>query len=152
MGRIIRFFVVALVICFTASLAFAGWDSCKGCHTDSGKPGPSKASMLKKFKSADELVKAAMASTNPMMQGMKNETVLKAAAKEMGFKDSKTSKKDASKEAVKEDVKRDAKADDKTNKVDQKKADKKETPKETPSKVESTKKEEPKKKKAIEGC
>src|SRR5512143_537522 len=26
----------------------AGWDKCKGCHTDAGKPAPSKADLLKK--------------------------------------------------------------------------------------------------------
>ena len=33
----------------------AGWDSCKGCHTDSGKPAPSKADLLKKFKTEKEI-------------------------------------------------------------------------------------------------
>lgn len=136
--------VVVLIVVFAVSVSYAGWDSCKGCHTDSGKPGPSKAAMLKKFKTSEDFVKAAIASTNPMMQNMKNETVLKAAAKDMGFKDAKPAKKDDAKADAK-DVKKDAKPEAK--------ADKKEPAKDAAPKAEETKKkDEPKKKKPIEGC
>ncbi|MFQ3573460.1 MAG: hypothetical protein SNJ53_02375 [Thermodesulfovibrionales bacterium] len=89
-------FVFAMLVVFILSLAtlsFAGWDSCKGCHTDAGKPAPSKAEFQKKFKSIEDLVKAAMASKNPMMQNFKNETLLRAAAKDIGLKDLKSDKK-----------------------------------------------------------
>ena len=64
----------------------AGWDSCKGCHTDSGKPAPSKADLLKKFKTEKELIAAAKASRNPMMNKFKKDDLLKAAAKDLGLK------------------------------------------------------------------
>ncbi len=146
MKRILTLCVVVLVLSIAVSFSYASWDTCKGCHTDSGKPGPSKAAMLKKFKTSEDLVKAAMASTNPMMQSMKNETILKAAAKDMGLKESKATKKD-DKKADAKDEKKDLKAADKP------KADKKEaTPKTEEPKKDGAKKEEPKKKKAIEGC
>jgi hypothetical protein len=64
----------------------AGWDSCKGCHTDSGKPAPSKADLLKRFKTERELIAAAKASKNPMMNNFKKDDLLKAAAKDLGLK------------------------------------------------------------------
>ena len=63
-----------------------GWDSCKGCHTDAGKPAPSKADLLKKFKTEKELITAAKRSKNPMMSNMKKDDLLKAAAKDLGLK------------------------------------------------------------------
>ena len=64
----------------------AGWDSCKGCHTDSGKPAPSKADLLKKYKTEKELIAAAKKSKNPMMSKLKKDDMLKAAAKDLGLK------------------------------------------------------------------
>jgi hypothetical protein len=64
----------------------AGWDKCKGCHTDAGKPAPSKADLLKKFKTEKELIDAAKASKNPMMNNFKKDDLLKAAAKDLGLK------------------------------------------------------------------
>lgn len=64
----------------------AGWDKCKGCHTDSGKPAPSKADLLKKFKTEKELIAAAKASKNPMMSNFKKDDLLKPAAKDLGLK------------------------------------------------------------------
>ena len=84
--------VLAIVISFVVIVGFAsspfaaGWDSCKGCHTDSGKPAPSKADLLKKYKTAADLVKAAKASKNPMMNNFKKDDVLKEAAKDLGLK------------------------------------------------------------------
>jgi len=64
----------------------AGWDSCKGCHTDSGKPAPSKADLLKRFKTEKELIAAAKASKNAMMNKFKKDDLLQAAAKDLGLK------------------------------------------------------------------
>jgi hypothetical protein len=77
---------LAMVFCFTSLSSAAGWDSCKGCHTDAGKPAPSKADLLKKFKTEKELIAAAKASKNPMMNNFKKDDVLKAAAKDLGLK------------------------------------------------------------------
>lgn len=64
----------------------AGWDACKGCHKDGDKPGPSKATLLKKFKTADEFINAAKASKNSMMNSFKKDDQLKAAATDLGLK------------------------------------------------------------------
>ena len=64
----------------------AGWDKCKGCHTDAGKPAPSKADLLKKFKTEKELMAAAKASKNPMMNNFKKDDLLKPAAEDLGLK------------------------------------------------------------------
>ena len=64
----------------------AGWDKCKGCHTDAGKPAPSKADLLKKFKTEKELIAAAKASKNPMMSNFKKDDLLKPAAKDLDLK------------------------------------------------------------------
>jgi hypothetical protein len=64
----------------------AGWDSCKGCHRDGDKPATSKATLLKKFKTADDFMKAAKESNNPMMNNFKKDDQLKAAAKDLGLK------------------------------------------------------------------
>ena len=64
----------------------AGWDKCKGCHTDAGKPAPSKADLLKKFKTEKELIAAAKKSKNPMMNNFKKDDLLKPAAKDLGLK------------------------------------------------------------------
>ena len=80
--------VVSLVLVggFSSLSMAAGWDTCKGCHTDSGKPAPSKADLTKKYKTAAELIKAAKASKNPMMSNFKKDDVLKEAAKDLGLK------------------------------------------------------------------
>jgi hypothetical protein len=78
--------VVAMLFCATPFALAAGWDSCKGCHTDAGKPAPSKADLLKKFKTEKELIAAAKASKNPMMNNFKKDDMLKAAAKDLGLK------------------------------------------------------------------
>lgn len=78
--------VIVMVFCATSFSLAAGWDTCKGCHKDEGKPAPSKADLLKKFKTKKELIAAAKASKNPMMNNFKKDDVLKAAAKDLGLK------------------------------------------------------------------
>lgn len=85
MKRLVTVVTLIMVLGFYSS-AMAGWDKCKGCHTDSGKPAPSKETLLKKFKTSGELIKAARASKNPMMNSFKNDEILKAAAKDLGLK------------------------------------------------------------------
>ncbi len=77
---------LAVVFCMTSLAVAGGWDKCKGCHTDAGKPGPAKADLLKKFKTADEFTKAAKESKNPMMNNFKKDDDLKAAATDIGLK------------------------------------------------------------------
>ena len=78
--------VIVMVFCATSFASATGWDTCKGCHTDAGKPAPSKADLLKKFKTEKELIAAAKAAKNPMMNNFKKDDVLKAAAKDLGLK------------------------------------------------------------------
>jgi hypothetical protein len=77
---------LVMVFCMTSLAVAGGWDKCKGCHTDTGKPGPSKADLAKKFKTVDAFVKAAKDSKSPMMNNFKKDDDLKAAAAEIGIK------------------------------------------------------------------
>jgi hypothetical protein len=77
---------IVVVFCMTSLAVAGGWDKCKGCHTDSGKPSPSKADLLKKFKTADEFTKAAKESKSPMMNNFKKDDDLKGAATDIGLK------------------------------------------------------------------
>ncbi|MFA5352668.1 MAG: hypothetical protein WC291_00400 [Thermodesulfovibrionales bacterium] len=81
--------MTAVMVFGVASLSMAaGWDKCKGCHTDAGKPAISKADILKKYKSADELLKGseAAAGRNAMMKAFAKKDVVDAAAAELGLK------------------------------------------------------------------
>jgi hypothetical protein len=78
--------ILAVTLCGASFSAAAGWDSCKGCHKEGDKPGPSKDTLLKKFKTADAFVKAAKESKSPMMNNFKKDDQLKAAAKDLGLK------------------------------------------------------------------
>jgi len=57
--------VVATLFCAASFSMAAGWDSCKGCHKEGNKPAPSKETLLKKFKTADALIKAAKGIEKP---------------------------------------------------------------------------------------
>jgi len=65
------------------SLSVAGEsDTCKGCHN--GSVAPDVAALKAKFKTADDLVAGAKASSNPMMKSIQgDEAKLKAAAAEI---------------------------------------------------------------------
>jgi hypothetical protein len=85
--------IIALTLCITmifcvtsSSLAATGWDTCTSCHKEGDKPAPSKATLLKKFKTADDFIKAAKEEKNPMMNSVKDDDRLKAAAKDLGLK------------------------------------------------------------------
>ena len=78
--------VVATLFCAASFSMAAEWDSCKGCHKEGNKPAPSKETLLKKFKTADALIKAAKASKSPMMNSFKKDDQLKAAAMDLGLK------------------------------------------------------------------
>ena len=78
--------VVAMIFCAASFSMAAGWDSCKGCHKEGDKPGPSKETLLMKFKTADDFIKAAKESKSPMMNSFKKDDQLKAAAMDLGLK------------------------------------------------------------------
>lgn len=84
MKRLIVLLVALLMVAAFATVSFAGgWDKCKACHKTGDKPSFSKESLLKKFKTADEFVKAAKDSTNPMMKAFNKDEMLTPAAKEL---------------------------------------------------------------------
>lgn len=73
------------VLCIVPGIAFAGWNTCIGCHN--GGLAPDKAKLADKHKTIEAFVKAAQASQNPMMQAIKSdEKALKEAAQEIGLK------------------------------------------------------------------
>jgi len=87
-----RFLSILIMIVFTLTLSAAGFagtfdEKCSMCHKPGDKPAKSKDSLLAKFKTADELIKAAKASTNPMMKAVQgNDDLLKKAASDLGLK------------------------------------------------------------------
>jgi len=75
-----------LFFAVSVSAAYAGtWETkCMACHNAAGKPAPSKATLVKKFKTADEFIKASKASVSPMMNAVKSdEESLKKSAAEL---------------------------------------------------------------------
>jgi hypothetical protein len=85
MKRMMVAVLMTVGFCLAGSVAHAGWGTCAGCHN--GTVAPGKDQFLVKFKTVDALVRAAQATTNPMMAKMKQDTEgLKAAAVELGLK------------------------------------------------------------------
>ena len=85
MRKLIAMLALSSAIAFSG-IAMAGtWDTkCVGCHKDgNAMKAPTKDQMLKKHKTADDFVKAAMASKSPMMKASQKEDVLKEAAKDL---------------------------------------------------------------------
>jgi hypothetical protein len=77
-----------MVISFTGiSAAAGGWNKCAMCHKPGkkmmGKPVPSKEELLKRYKTGDELIKAAKASKSPIMKAFKKDSLLNAAVKDL---------------------------------------------------------------------
>jgi len=93
MKRIVAIVLALVMVMVFATVSMAGWDKCKLCHKETGepmvvggKPVLTKADLLKKFKSADELKKASKAAKNPMMNAFKGDADLDASAKDLGLK------------------------------------------------------------------
>ncbi|MBN2654428.1 MAG: cytochrome c [Nitrospirae bacterium] len=71
-----KFAVVFAALFFGVTVsAYAGTfeTKCMACHNAAGKPAPSKSAMVKKFKTADDFIKASKENTNPMMNAVKND-------------------------------------------------------------------------------
>jgi hypothetical protein len=81
-------FIIMIVFALTGAGSAGTFDEkCGLCHKPTNKPALSKEELLKKFKTADELIKAAKASTNPMMKAVQgNDDLLKKAASDLGLK------------------------------------------------------------------
>jgi hypothetical protein len=82
-----------LIMCLFCSIifldnlcAYAGsWDQCKGCHD--GALAPNETTLKQKYKTADDLVKAAKKVDDPLMDRYKkNEELLRKAAEDIGLK------------------------------------------------------------------
>jgi hypothetical protein len=77
------------MICFATFYAFnvadaKVWDKCKVCHN--GNMAPDEKTLKEKYKTADELIKAAKESLSSMMKNYKDDADLKEAAKYLGLK------------------------------------------------------------------
>lgn len=85
-----RFGLVFFLFCgivFLMNLpSYAGsWDQCKGCHD--GEFALDAKALKEKYKTVDDLVKAAKESDEPLMNRFKlDEELLKKAAKDIGLK------------------------------------------------------------------
>jgi len=79
------FIMMSFTVCYAFNAAHAGiWDKCKICHN--GTMAPDENTLKKRYKTADEFMKAAKESPNPMMNNYKGDTDLKEAAKYLGLK------------------------------------------------------------------
>ena len=84
--------LIILIIFLCAPVATAQWSGCIGCH--SGTIAAGEDAMKEKFQTVDAFVNAAMATKNPMMKEIQqNKDAIKAAAKELGMKETPASKK-----------------------------------------------------------
>jgi hypothetical protein len=84
-----KMFVIFIIVGFSAlyllGVAYAGiWDKCKVCHN--GSTAPEEQTLKKRYKTADEFMKAAKESPNPMMNNYKGDADLKEAAKYLDLK------------------------------------------------------------------
>ncbi|MCI4624413.1 MAG: hypothetical protein L3V56_00460 [Candidatus Magnetoovum sp. WYHC-5] len=86
--KLIFLFTTIFVTAFLTTTVFAGgWERCKLCHRDSGKPALSKASLIKKYPTAQALVAGALATSNYQMEFVRyNEDLVLEAATELGLK------------------------------------------------------------------
>ena len=78
-----------IVVLTLVATGFAGTfdEKCAMCHKPGDKPAKSKESLLARFKTAEDLIKAAKATTNPMMKAVQgNDDLLKKAAADLGLK------------------------------------------------------------------
>jgi hypothetical protein len=79
------FMVITFTVFYAFSGAYAGiWDKCKVCHN--GTMAPDEQTLKKKYKTAEELMKAAKESPNSMMNNYKGDADLKEAVKYLGLK------------------------------------------------------------------
>ncbi|OGW57962.1 MAG: hypothetical protein A2Z09_00615 [Nitrospirae bacterium RBG_16_43_8] len=91
--------IVAILLAFVMVMAFAtvsmaaGWDKCKMCHKEDDKPMvlggksvPTKADLLKKFKTAADFKKASKDAKDPLMTPFKGDADVDTAVKYLGLK------------------------------------------------------------------
>ena len=70
------------VFCFDA--AHGEWEKCKVCHN--GRTAPDAKALKAKYQTADELIRGAKESLNPMMKNYKENEELMEAANDLGLK------------------------------------------------------------------
>jgi hypothetical protein len=79
------FMVMSFTVFYVFNVAHAGiWDKCKICHN--GTIAPDEETLKKRYKTADEFMKAAKESPNSMMNSYKGDADLKEAAKYLRLK------------------------------------------------------------------
>jgi hypothetical protein len=79
------FIMICFVTFYAINFANAGvWDKCKVCHN--GSMAPDEKTLKKKYKTADEFIKAAKESSSIMMKNYKGDADLKEASEYLGLK------------------------------------------------------------------
>ena len=81
---LVMFIMICLTTLFCFNAAHGGWEKCKVCHN--GRTAPDEKSLKTKYQTADELIKGAKGSLNPMMKNYKGDEALKEAANDIGLK------------------------------------------------------------------
>ena len=84
MKNLIRGLFCCMVILMGYSAHAGSWDQCKGCHD--GAFAPDAKALKQKYKTVDDLIKAAKKSDEPLMNRYKqDEEFLRKAAKDIGL-------------------------------------------------------------------
>lgn len=85
MKGLVTIILACIMFVSPAAAATGGiWETkCSLCHQETGKPAPSKGTLLGKYKTADEFIKAAKAAQNPMMNVFKKDELLKSAVEQL---------------------------------------------------------------------
>ena len=79
------FLLCSILFPLTLCADAGSWDQCKGCHD--GALAPDAKALKQKYKTVDELVKAAKKVDDPLMiRYKKDEDLLRKAAKDIGLK------------------------------------------------------------------
>jgi hypothetical protein len=74
---------ILTVFCFVDA-AHGEWEQCKVCHN--GNTAPDAKALKAKYQTADEFIRGAKESRNPMMKNYKGNDELKEAANDLGLK------------------------------------------------------------------
>jgi hypothetical protein len=76
--------VFLTTLCATDAAGGGIWDKCKTCHN--GSMAPDAMALKKKYKTADDMIRAAKESKSIMMKKYKGDAELREAAQYLGLK------------------------------------------------------------------
>lgn len=88
MKKFVLFLTTVILLTFFSTAAFAsGWERCQLCHRDSGRPAPSKDTLIKKYPTAQGFLAAALSTYNSQMEFVRyNEDLIWEAASELNLR------------------------------------------------------------------